>query len=111
MIGITAYELPTQSAAVISLNDNARNVNTFHESKLLRNRTFSHVLRDQSFRVLWLIALRMVNINFFSILKILCEKEIEKSKLFLNFCNGRFVKGCQDLLHLATMDTSKYSTG
>ena len=41
----------TNSTVVICLTDNARNVGTFHESKLLRNPTFSHVLRDQAFGV------------------------------------------------------------
>ena len=41
----------TNSALVIRLSGIARNVNTVHESKLLRNPTFSHVLRDQTFGV------------------------------------------------------------
>ena len=36
---------------MIRLSDNARNVSTIHESKLLRNATFSHALRDQAFGV------------------------------------------------------------
>ena len=36
---------------MIRLNDNSRNVSTFHESKLLRNPIFSHVLREQTFEV------------------------------------------------------------
>ena len=36
---------------MIRLSDNAQNVSTFHGSKLLRNPTFSHVLRDQTFGV------------------------------------------------------------
>ena len=83
-----------------------------NQSKLLKNPTFSHVLRDQTFGVnrLRLIALRIISTHYFSILKIRCKKRIEKSKLFENFCNGHFIKG-QDRLHLATMDTSKYSAG
>ena len=36
---------------MILLSDNAGNVSTFRKSKLLRNPTFSHVLRNQTFGV------------------------------------------------------------
>ena len=36
---------------MIRLSYNARNVSTFYDSKLLRDPTFSHVLRDQIFGV------------------------------------------------------------
>ena len=73
---------------MINLSDNPRNVSTFHESKLLGNPTFSHVLRDQTLGV---NCLRIVNAHFFSILKILYKKRIEKNFKLLNFCNGHFV--------------------
>ena len=81
---------------MIRLSDNARNVSTFHESKLLRNPTFSHALRDETFGVksFTVVALRIVNTHFFSILKMLCKKRIEKNLNFsFSFCNGHFVKG------------------
>ena len=69
---------------VIRLSDKARNVSTFHESKLLRNPTFSHVLRDQTFGVHRFVVncFEDSQHTFFSILKMLCKKRIEKN---LNF--------------------------
>ena len=68
----------------------------FRKSKLLRNPTFSHVLRDQTFGV----NRSMVNCFegsqhtfLFNIENTLCKRELKKSKLFLNSCNGHFVKG------------------
>ena len=36
---------------MVRFNDNARNVSTFHESKLLMNSTVSHFLKEQTFGV------------------------------------------------------------
>ena len=65
---------------MIRFSDNARNVSTCHESKLLMNPTFLHVLKDQTLvlNLLQLISLRIVNAHLFSILKMLCKRKIEK---------------------------------
>ena len=51
LLGLKTTPEQTNSFVVIRLSDNAQKLNTFNESKLLRNATCSHVLRDQTFGV------------------------------------------------------------
>ena len=81
---------------MIRLSDNARNENTIHESTLLRNPTFSHDLRDQTFGVNRFVVncFEDSQYTFFSILKMLCKKRIGKNLNFsLTLAMGILLRG------------------